>query len=125
MRAIGAHPRRRCAEHAAVLAAELAGAFVADTMGGGRGIGYLSEQQSPRLLQPQLLLVHPAWGDMHLGPENALEANALLGGGALMPVHWGTFALSTHEWDQPVETLLALAPKKGAQLLIPPAGRAR
>ncbi len=25
---------------------------------------------------------HPAWGDIHLGPENALEALALLGGGA-------------------------------------------
>ena len=24
---------------------------------------------------------HPAWGDMHLGPENALKALALLGGG--------------------------------------------
>ena len=35
---------------------------------------------------------HPAWGDIHLGPENALKALALLGGGAFLPVHWGTFA---------------------------------
>ena len=26
---------------------------------------------------------HPAWGDIHLGPENALKALALLGGGAV------------------------------------------
>ena len=37
---------------------------------------------------------HPAWGDIHLGPENALEALALLGGGAFLPVHWGTFNLA-------------------------------
>jgi L-ascorbate metabolism protein UlaG (beta-lactamase superfamily) len=65
---------------------------------------------------------HPSWGHIHLGPENALEAQALLGGGALLPVHWGTFALSTHDWDHPVETLLALAPKKGARLLMPRLG---
>ena len=27
--------------------------------------------------------LHPSWGDMHLGPENALKALALLGGGTL------------------------------------------
>jgi L-ascorbate metabolism protein UlaG (beta-lactamase superfamily) len=65
---------------------------------------------------------HPSWGDIHLGPENALKALALLGGGAFLPVHWGTFALATHDWDQPVETLLALGPQQGARLLLPQLG---
>ena len=65
---------------------------------------------------------HPAWGDVHLGPENALEALALLGGGAFLPVHWGTFSLAMHAWDQPAETLLALGPKAGAQLVMPRLG---
>jgi L-ascorbate metabolism protein UlaG (beta-lactamase superfamily) len=65
---------------------------------------------------------HPSWGDIHLGPENALEALTLLGGGAFLPVHWGTFALAVHDWDQPVETLLTVAPKKGARLLMPRLG---
>ena len=55
---------------------------------------------------------HPSWGDIHLGPENALQALALLGGGAFLPVHWGTFALAMHDWDEPAETLLALAPRQ-------------
>ena len=67
---------------------------------------------------------HPSWGHIHLGPEHALEALALLGGGAFLPVHWGTFALAMHPWDQPAEVLLALAPKKGAQLLMPRLGEA-
>jgi L-ascorbate metabolism protein UlaG (beta-lactamase superfamily) len=67
---------------------------------------------------------HPAWGDIHLGPENALEALKLLGGGAFLPVHWGTFSLALHAWDEPVETLLALGPKQGAQLLLPRLGQA-
>jgi len=65
---------------------------------------------------------HPAWGDMHLGPENALKALALLGGGAFLPVHWGTFSLAMHAWDEPAEVLLAQGPKAGAQLVMPRLG---
>ncbi len=54
---------------------------------------------------------HPAWGGIHLGPENALAAHGLLGGGPLLPIHWGTFNLALHPWDDPVETLLRLAPQ--------------
>jgi L-ascorbate metabolism protein UlaG (beta-lactamase superfamily) len=67
---------------------------------------------------------HPSWGDIHLGPRNALEALSLLGGGAFLPVHWGTFALAMHPWDEPAETLLALAAQRGAQLLLPRLGEA-
>ena len=65
---------------------------------------------------------HPAWGDIHLGPHNALEAFALLGGGTFLPIHWGTFSLAMHAWDQPAEVLLEQAPKTGARLLIPRLG---
>ena len=65
---------------------------------------------------------HPAWGNIHLGPTNALAAHTLLGGGPLLPVHWGTFNLALHPWDEPAETLLQLAPKTGARLLMPRLG---
>ena len=67
---------------------------------------------------------HPSWGDIHLGPDHALEALALLGGGALLPVHWGTFSLALHAWDEPAETLLQQAPKQGVHLLMPRLGEA-
>ena len=65
---------------------------------------------------------HEAWGDIHLGPENALEALRLLGGGRFLPVHWGTFNLAIHAWDEPAETLLRLAPARGAELVMPMLG---
>jgi L-ascorbate metabolism protein UlaG (beta-lactamase superfamily) len=65
---------------------------------------------------------HPAWGDIHLGPDNALEAHAHLGGGPFLPVHWGTFSLAMHAWDQPAETLLAGAERRGVQLVMPRLG---
>jgi L-ascorbate metabolism protein UlaG (beta-lactamase superfamily) len=66
---------------------------------------------------------HPAWNDIHLGPENALRAFELLGKGTLLPVHWGTFDLGLHAWDEPAETLLALAEPARARVLTPVLGR--
>jgi len=65
---------------------------------------------------------HPAWGDIHLGPENAFKALAMLGGGPFLPVHWGTFSLAMHAWDQPAEVLLESGPKAGAHLVMPRLG---
>jgi L-ascorbate metabolism protein UlaG (beta-lactamase superfamily) len=65
---------------------------------------------------------HPAWGDIHLGPQNALKALTLLGGGPFLPVHWGTFSLAMHAWDQPAELLLELGAKSGTQLIMPRLG---
>jgi L-ascorbate metabolism protein UlaG (beta-lactamase superfamily) len=67
---------------------------------------------------------HPAWGDIHLGPHNALKAHALLGGATLLPVHWGTFSLAMHAWDEPAETLLAEAKARNVPLLMPQLGEA-
>lgn len=66
---------------------------------------------------------HPAWGDMHLGPDGALQAMELLGGGALLPIHWGTFSLALHDWDQPAEELIALPRPGGTRLLMPRLGQ--
>jgi L-ascorbate metabolism protein UlaG (beta-lactamase superfamily) len=67
---------------------------------------------------------HPSWGDIHLGPENALKAHALLGGGAFLPIHWGTFSLAMHAWDEPAETLIALGAPQGVPLVMPRLGEA-
>jgi len=66
---------------------------------------------------------HPSWGNVHLGPENALLAWQQLGSGRLLPVHWGTFNLAMHRWDQPAEVLLAEAPQPEL-LLMPRLGEA-
>ncbi|HEX5686970.1 MAG TPA: MBL fold metallo-hydrolase [Ideonella sp.] len=65
---------------------------------------------------------HPSWGDIHLGPANALKAWQLLGGGPFLPIHWGTFALALHPWDEPAEALLAQAPALQVPLVMPRLG---
>ena len=65
---------------------------------------------------------HPSWGDIHLGPVNALAAYAMLGSGAFLPIHWGTFNLAVHSWSEPAETLVALGAPAGVPLLMPRLG---
>jgi L-ascorbate metabolism protein UlaG (beta-lactamase superfamily) len=74
------------------------------------------------LVMLEIGAAHPAWGDIHLGPENALKALRLLGDSAFLPIHWGTFALAMHDWDQPAEVVYAKGPKQGAHLLMPRLG---
>ena len=87
--------------------------------------GAIRERLGPfDLVMLEVGAYHPSWGDIHLGPDNALQALQLLGGGAFLPVHWGTFSLALHAWDQPAETLLARAPEFDARLLMPRLGEA-
>lgn len=39
-------------------------------------------------------------------------------------MHWGTFSLAMHAWDQPAEELLRLGETAGAQLVMPRLGEA-
>jgi L-ascorbate metabolism protein UlaG (beta-lactamase superfamily) len=61
------------------------------------------------------------WADIHLGPDNALAAHRLLGGGPLLPLHWGTFNLAFHAWRQPVQRLLEAG--SAVSLLLPAPGQ--
>jgi L-ascorbate metabolism protein UlaG (beta-lactamase superfamily) len=65
---------------------------------------------------------NPAWGDIHLGPEGALEAHARLGAKVLIPIHWSTFVLAYHDWSEPAETLVRLAEARGVRFMTPRLG---
>jgi len=65
---------------------------------------------------------HPSWGDIHLGPDNALAAHEMLGGGTLLPIHWGTFDLGLHAWNDPGDRIVRLAAERGARVLTPRLG---
>ncbi len=95
--------------------------------GGDGGLTMQYEEVGERLGPFDLVMLevgafHPAWGDIHLGPNNALKALTMLRGSAFLPVHWGTFCLAMHAWDQPAEVLFEQAPKVAVQLLMPRIG---
>lgn len=63
------------------------------------------------------------WADLHLGPEQAVEAFQQVRGGVLIPVHWATFDLAMHSWTEPVERLLAAADAVDAKVAVPRPGQ--
>jgi L-ascorbate metabolism protein UlaG (beta-lactamase superfamily) len=65
---------------------------------------------------------NPAWAHIHLGPVNAATAFRMLGGGTLFPLHWGTFDLALHKWNEPPETLLGIAQHEKLRVITPRIG---
>ena len=49
------------------------------------------------------------WPDIHLTPEQAIDVNANVRGKLLLPIHWGTFNLAFHAWDEPAERVVVAA----------------
>ena len=49
------------------------------------------------------------WPDVHIGPEQAIQAHKMVQGKLFMPVHWATFDLAQHNWTEPAERVVAAA----------------
>jgi L-ascorbate metabolism protein UlaG (beta-lactamase superfamily) len=64
------------------------------------------------------------WPDVHMQPEETLQAFLDLKGRWLLPVHNGTFDLGLHRWQEPFERTMALAQERGVPLATPEMGEA-
>jgi L-ascorbate metabolism protein UlaG (beta-lactamase superfamily) len=62
------------------------------------------------------------WPDVHMQPEETLQAHRDLKGRWLMPVHNGTFDLAMHAWYEPLARIHALAVAGGIALATPAMG---
>ncbi len=62
------------------------------------------------------------WADVHLGPEQAVQAHVMVQGTIMIPVHWGTFNLANHNWTEPAERVLAAATRAGVKTAFPKPG---
>ena len=62
-----------------------------------------------------------SWPDIHLTPEQAVDVHAKVRGRLLLPIHWGTFNLAFHAWDEPAERVVVAA-GTGTRLTMPKPG---
>jgi len=63
------------------------------------------------------------WPDSHIMPEDGVKAFTELNGKYMLPVHWGSFNLSIHDWWEPIERASKAAQEKGVNLLTPRIGQ--
>ncbi len=64
------------------------------------------------------------WQAIHTNPAEAVKAHKFLKGKYLLPIHWCTFDLALHSWDEPINWLLKEASKHQVQLILPQPGEA-
>ena len=62
------------------------------------------------------------WLDIHMDPEAAVRAHGELGAKTMLPVHWATFNLAYHAWEEPIVRTLAAASRLGAEVITPRVG---
>jgi L-ascorbate metabolism protein UlaG (beta-lactamase superfamily) len=67
------------------------------------------------------------WSEIHMMPEQTVQASIDLGAKVMMPIHWASFKLALHPWSDPVKKttkhaeLLKLAittPKIGEEIIV-------
>jgi L-ascorbate metabolism protein UlaG (beta-lactamase superfamily) len=66
------------------------------------------------------------WPEIHMTPEEGLRTHLDLNGGVangmMLPIHWGTFNLAPHAWEEPAERTFAAAREVGVRLAMPVPG---
>ena len=63
-----------------------------------------------------------SWIDIHMPPEEAMQAAREVGAKRVFPVHWSTFNLAYHDWDEPIRRSVAAARQQGVEIVTPRIG---
>ncbi len=63
-----------------------------------------------------------SWKYIHMLPHEVLQAAKELKAKKIIPVHWGKFKLANHDWDTPINELLALNQQTKLNILTPMIG---
>ncbi len=63
------------------------------------------------------------WHQIHMHPEESVQAALDARVAKAMPFHWAGFALAQHHWTEPVERFVAAAKKQGLNYITPQLGQ--
>ncbi len=57
------------------------------------------------------------WSNIHMTPEQSVQANLDVNGKTMMLMHWGAFTLANHGWKEPIERALKEAKKREVNII--------
>jgi L-ascorbate metabolism protein UlaG (beta-lactamase superfamily) len=63
-----------------------------------------------------------SWIDIHMPPEQSVQAHRDVRAKRMFPVHWSTFNLAYHDWDEPIRRTVAEARRSDVELVTPRLG---
>ena len=64
------------------------------------------------------------WPDIHMFPEETVQAGIDLRAKKIMPIHWGAFKLALHSWTDPIKRISIKAKELNLPLITPKIGAA-
>ncbi len=64
-----------------------------------------------------------AWPLIHMTPEDVVQAHVDVRGQLLLPIHWGTFNLAFHDWNEPAERAFLAAAERSVPIVVPRPGQ--
>lgn len=81
-----------------------------------------------RLGSPELMLAEcgqydTAWARIHMFPEETVQAGLDAGAQWVVPVHWGSFCICNHAWDDSIRRVVSAAEAAGLPLATPRIGQ--
>lgn len=62
------------------------------------------------------------WANIHMMPEETVQAHLDVKGKLLIPIHWGAFTLAYHAWTDPVERITRAARNAHIEIATPKIG---
>ena len=62
---------------------------------------------------------NPGWPNIHLFPEEAVQAAQDLNAKQILPLHWGVFDLAVHPWHESIDMLGDVADNTDIEILTP------
>jgi len=63
------------------------------------------------------------WSDVHMMPEETVQAAIDVKTDLILPVHWGAFTLAPHSWIDPIERITAKAKEMNIRVASPEIGQ--
>lgn len=64
------------------------------------------------------------WAQIHMNPEETIKASIDIQAELMMPIHWGSFKLALHSWDDPIIRATKKASELNVQISTPKLGEA-
>lgn len=62
------------------------------------------------------------WAEIHMMPEETVQAGKDLKSDLLMPIHWGKFNLALHPWKEPIERAIKKGKQSDVKIITPEIG---
>ncbi|WP_081411583.1 MBL fold metallo-hydrolase [Vibrio mediterranei] len=63
------------------------------------------------------------WSQIHMFPEESVQAHIDVKGKVMMPIHNSTFDLSMHDWHEPMNRALEISQERGVTMVSPEIGQ--